>query len=119
MPTNYRLIRLTLAVTTIWIFARAALGEDMHYTAVFTDGNRMTGAHLSEWGVANNQPKLNGRALFDQSNPIRWLKKETPEQSNPPTAFVELFGGDCLPGRVVASGNTTTLEEGELPAHLI
>jgi hypothetical protein len=108
-----------IAVTAVWLAARSALAEDLRYTAVFVDGNRVTGAHLTDWGNPNNQPRLNNRPLFDQSNAIRWLKKETPEQASQPTAFVESFGGDCLPGRVIASGSTTTLEEGKLPVHLI
>lgn len=112
------IVRLCLTAAGL-LLARAAAAEDMRYLAVFSDGSRVTDGHLTDWGNPNNQPKLNGRPLFDQSNHIRWIKKETPEPVGQPTAFVEIFGGDCLPGRVAAVGNTSTMEEGEIPLHVI
>ncbi len=114
-----RFLARLCAVTAGLLIARIAAAEDLRYLAVFSDGSRVTDGHLTDWGNPNNQPKLNGRPLFDQANHIRWIKKETPEQPLQPTAFVEIFGGDCLPGRVTAVGNTSTLEEGEIPAHVI
>ncbi len=107
---------MTLAIVVAT--ARFAPAEDNRYTAVFSDGSRVAGGRLTEWGN-NNQPKLNGRPLFDQSNHIRWLKKETVERPSQPSAFIEFAGGDCLPGRVIGTGSTSTLECGELPAHLL
>jgi hypothetical protein len=100
------------------VFVGSVSADDNRYTAVFSDGSRIAGGHLTEWGN-NNQPKLNGRPLFDQSNHIRWLKKETVERTSQPNAFVEFVGGDCLPARVIGFGGGTTLEFGELPAHLL
>jgi hypothetical protein len=118
MPKFAVVFCLAVSFGATMLAASSILAEDMHYTAVFTDGNRITGGHLTDW-ANSNQPRLNGKPLFDQSNQIRWLKKETPEQATQPAAFVEMYGGDCLPGRVSGCGSNSTLEEGELPAHLI
>ncbi len=98
------------ALAALAVFPRAAAADNPRYTAVFADGKRVVGT-LSDWGAAN-QPKLNGAPLFDPTNPIHWLKRETAEQPSEPTAFAEFIGGDCLPGRVVGAGGSTTIEEG-------
>ncbi len=113
-----RLLAPWVAAAIAVVLAGSAFAEDNRYTAVFSDGSRVADGRLTEWGN-NNQPKLNGRPLFDQSNHIRWLKKETVERPSQPSSFIEFVGGDCLPGRVVSTGNTSTLEYGELPAHLV
>ena len=93
--------------------------DEWRYTGEFSDGHRQIDVPLTEWGNGN-QPKLGGKPLFDQASPIRWLRKGGAEQiTTQPAAFVEFVGGDVLPGRVLGTGPTTTLQQGELPAHLL
>ncbi len=97
--------------------AKPVVAENAEYTAVFTDGKRIKG-HLSEWGVQNT-PKLNGAPLFDAGNAIRWLRKESGETPAQPAAFIEIFGGDCMPGRLMSVGSSSSLEEGKLLSYLV
>ena len=69
------------------------------------------------WQDANN-PNLNGQALFDPNRPIRWLLNETPERIINPTAFVEMQGGDRLPGRVISWHDADGRGPDRLPAYL-
>ena len=107
-----------VSVAIVIVLSDPGRADDNRYAAVFGDGSRIAGGHLTDWGT-NNQPKLNGRPLFDQSNHIRWLKKETVERSSQPNSYIEFVGSDCLPCHVIGCGATSTLESGELPAHLI
>jgi hypothetical protein len=121
MEDMLRMISLAwwpISVAIVIVLSDPGRADDNRYTAVFGDGSRIAGVHLTDWGT-NNQPKLNGRPLFDQSNHIRWLKKETIERPAHPTSFIEFVGGDCLPARVIRSGGPSTLDSGELPAHFV
>ncbi len=93
-------------------------GDDGRYTGEFSNGKRIENAQLTDWGN-DNFPRLNGQALFDQASPIRWLRRDTTEQSTIPQAFIEMVGGDVLPGRVMGLGPTATLPEGEIGANLL
>ncbi len=103
---------------------RFAAGQDNPYTAVYSDGERITGA-LTSWGQyqgPDRHPKIKGDLLFKTTkppNPIRWLKQETAEQPIAPAAFVEMVGGDLLPGRVIGAGEAATLQDGMVGAHLV
>jgi hypothetical protein len=107
-----------VAVLFVAVAQHRAAADDALYTAVMTDGTRTTGGHLSDW-ANNSLPKLNGRPLHDQANPIRWLKRETADQPALPAAYLEMVGGDVMPGRVVGMGPSATLQEGELPSYLL
>jgi hypothetical protein len=78
--------------------------------AVWSDGSRTTGEEVREWNRPEGQPKLGDRTLFNNDNPIRWLRDTTLHASPMPTAYVEFVGGDRLPGQV-----TGFVREPELP----
>ncbi len=95
-----------------------ARGQEPTYTGLFADGAYVTAGKISEWHDTGAQPKLNGQLLLDPNRPIRWLRNESPEPQAIPRAFVEMFGGDRLPGRVVEfhDGEETSVER--QPDHL-
>jgi hypothetical protein len=97
---------------------RQAAGEEGLYTAVMSNGERVTGGHLAGWGNSD-QPTINGRPLHNLANPIRWLRRETTDQPALPTAYLEMVGGDVMPGRAIGLGASSTLQEGELPTYLL
>ena len=43
MRAASRIVLTTIAAVAIWLAVRPTAGEDVRYTAVFTDGNRITG----------------------------------------------------------------------------
>ena len=99
------------------------------YTAEFVDGTRgVAGAHLLNWWMFD-QPdleyevghELRTESLFDRKEKplVRWLKQETPAAADRPEAFVEMLGGDVLPGRVVAAAESQSMVNGRLGPHLI
>jgi hypothetical protein len=107
-----------LAFTFLATRLRQAAGQEALYTAVMTDGERIGGGHLTDWGNSE-LPRVNGRLLHDRANPIRWLKRETTDQPDLPTAFLEMVGGDVMPGRAIGLGPSSTLQEGELGSYLL
>ena len=86
---------------TAWFGSTAATAQEPTFTGLFADGTYVTGGRITEWHDAAAQPKLNGQLLFDPAKSIRWLRSESPDVQVAPAAFVEMFGGDRLPGRVV------------------
>ncbi len=71
------------------------------YTATWTDGTQASADGVEGWHDTESQPKLAGRALFGGEPTVRWLLDNTLAPPDPPDAAVEMFGGDCLPGRVI------------------
>ncbi|MHB1037884.1 MAG: NPCBM/NEW2 domain-containing protein [Pirellulales bacterium] len=51
---------------------------------------------------AEHTRKLDDLAVLDPASPVRWLRNEALAPAVPPQACVEFFGGDVLPGEVVA-----------------
>jgi len=72
------------------------------YLAVFEDGKRLFGERLFEWHDPRSQPRLDSTRLFVGGNKLRWMRDLSHNRKQrPPAAFVELLGGDRLPGEVV------------------
>jgi len=90
----------------------------LRYLGKWVDGTRLTGDTVAPWHDAKSSPQLAGRALFDANRPIRWLLDDTLLVEAPPASWVELVGGDCMPGRVVGSGSGTESPNLRLPAYL-
>ena len=115
------LSRLTPVASRLFLIASsrdASRADDTHYTGEFSNGRRIDNAPLTDWGN-DNFPRLGGQALFDQASPIRWLRRNTTEQTVVPQAFIEMVGGDVLPGRVLGLGPTATLPDGEIGMNML
>ncbi len=93
--------------------------DDQRFQAEFADGTRTNGDELRNWHDSNAQPVLNNRPLLDQANPARWVIDTSLKVSSTPTAFVEFFGGDRLPGAVIGAGSGLEFKYQRLPTHLI
>lgn len=121
MRWNLKLLFWSIAVEAICCLALGqsmARGDEGLYSAEFADGSRIVAGKLTDWGVIDH-PRLDGRSLHDPANPVRWLRRDSAGQPAAPDAFLEMIGGDVLPGRVVAAGASTTVEEGDIGAHLL
>jgi len=77
----------------------AAAGS--RFTAALEDGRRVGGDEVRPWHAIDAAPRLGGVELFDPRNPVVWIRDESLRAPREPQAFVELIGGDVLPGQVV------------------
>ncbi|MGQ9505677.1 MAG: hypothetical protein ACUVQR_12295 [Thermogutta sp.] len=82
-------------------------------------GRQISVAEISNWGDPEGRPEASGRLLFDPNDPVRWiLDTSLQDQVNSPDAWVELWAGDRLPGRVSRAIPAGIIEQEQLPAHL-
>ena len=100
-------------------FVREPVVKRFRYVGQWVDGTRTTADAVEPWDETGSSPKLGGKALFDEHCPIRWLWDTTCTPADPPEAFLEFAGGDCLPGRVVAARSGTKSPDHPLPPHLL
>ncbi len=99
------------------------------YSALLVDGTKLSGETVRDWGRKADNPRLDEQSLFDPAHPVRWLRDEQQDVPGTPAAFVEMVGGDRLPGKVVRyvpadDGTSPGAEESgggarSLPAHLV
>ena len=97
--------------------AQPAPAAEPRYVAVFADGNRAEGNELNSWSYPGEMARLDGTELLNLGRPLRWLRDQTLGAFDPAgdvTGYVELIGGDRLPGRLVEFIETE--EEEEPPA---
>ena len=71
------------------------------FTCSFTDGSWYSGSQLSNWNKPDREPTLDGKKLFDTKKQIVWIKNNHIERQADPISYLEFYGGDILPGRVV------------------
>ena len=88
------------------------------YTGQWVDGTRLSSSELSNWHQTAATPKLADRELFAPDRPIRWLVDNSLPVGELPEAVVELVGGDCLPGRVIAIDEGAESADSRSPPHL-
>lgn len=70
--------------------------------AVFSDGSRVEGTKVEGWFDHEGKPaeiKLSARSLFDPAKPVRFLR-DNELAIKPAVAYLEMTGGDILPGRI-------------------
>ncbi len=71
------------------------------YTCAFDDGSWYSGSRLSSWNKPDREPTLDGKKLFSTKKQIVWFKNNQIEEPQTPLSYIELYGGDILPGRVI------------------
>ncbi len=91
----------------------------LQYTAAWSDGSRLAADEVGSWHDTNARPQLGGRALFDATNPVRWLVNNQLPPAEQPAAMVEFVGGDRLPGRVVGFDGGLESNGCRLDPHLL
>jgi hypothetical protein len=95
-----------------------AAGAD-RFSALLARGTRISGPEVVPWHFTGAQPKLGEAFLLDPTNHVRWLRDTTLPQPVIPNEFVEMVGGDRLPGRVLAFRDGAQSPFEALPPHLI
>jgi hypothetical protein len=89
------------------------------FQGALSDGARFSGPDVAPWHEKNSQPRVKDRLLLDAKNHFRWLRDNSLPLPSPPDAFVEFYGGDRLPGRVVSFRHGGESPYERLPPHLI
>ena len=83
------------------------------------DGQQTSAPEILQWGSPDAQPEAAGRPLFDEANPVRWiLDTSLQDDVTRAEAWLELWAGDRLPGRVEKANPPGVYEKEQLPAHL-
>jgi hypothetical protein len=130
MPSPTRILFLVSCGLAAGIAFRAAAAADPPpYTAAFADGTRVNAPQIAGWHDAAALPSVDGRPLFDDANPARWVIGGPPPVAVPgdraplppgeePAAFVEFVGGDRLPGIVEEHRSGLENWSERLPPHL-
>jgi len=123
------LFAVLAAVLAVGVPLRAAAPEQPPFIAAFADGTRATAPQIADWHDAAARPTIDGRPLFDEANPARWVIGGLLPTTGPgdrsaaageePAAFVEFVGGDRLPGTVVEHRSGLEDWSCRLPPHLV
>ncbi len=108
----------------VWFWFAAwtgALAADRapRYAALLANGQRLEGHKLSDWHDAKALPRLDGQSLFDQGNPVRWLRDRWQRLADLPASYVELYNGDRLPGTVIDYRTGQEQPYDPQPAHFV
>lgn len=91
-----------------WAAVAATAAERLpRYSVLLENGQRIQGDKLADWHDKNAMPRLEGQPLLEPGRAFRWLRDRSLRPAELPTAYVEMHGGDRLPGAVVEfrSGN--------------
>lgn len=104
-----RRFAILAAVWALGIAGAAAYGQG-DYSAQLADGTFLSHVDLSDWNdnapprfmshPEHGQPRVIA-GMLDPRNPARWVRAAAAELAPPPQSYVEMFGGDRVPGLVV------------------
>jgi hypothetical protein len=84
------------------VLGAAPLQAEPRFVGARVNGDAVSGPEITDWQDGNVRPKLDGKELFEASNPIRWVRDTSLPIDANPAAFVEFYGGDRLAGTVIA-----------------
>ena len=109
----------SLLIAIQLVLLAAPLSADDRYVAFFADGKRAGNSEVKEWHDTAAQPRIGDQKLLDPKNPVRWLIDTELSCGSPPESFVELVGGDRLPGSANAYRTGMESAFNQLPSHLL
>ena len=114
-----------------WLVAALALGigsdvsaqqPPRRYLAVLTDGRRIEGDKITGWDAGAGTAVLDGAKLAAPERPLRWLRDRSLRAFDPRrslTGFIELAGGDRLPGKALTGIPGRSDAWGSVPPGLV
>lgn len=101
----FRLVALlTLCLSIINVakpLSAQSFAPNERFVGMLSDGARIQADSIKEWHDENSRPSIAGHAVFDEKRPVRWIIDQVVPLPELPKAYVEVFGGDRLPCRVV------------------
>ena len=89
------------------------------YEVMFADGQRFSGERLESWHDAGSQLTLDGRRLTDPANHFRWLRDRTKQGVTPAWSWIELVGGEVVPGAILRFVERAYQGGRDWPAHFV
>jgi NPCBM/NEW2 domain len=101
------LMRVAHSIAVVSFLAAAlirpesASAQQLRYSAQFASGKRINGTEIRNWHEPQAEPNLENVKLIFPNDRALWVEDVTIPPAPLPAAFVELFGGDRMPGRVV------------------
>ncbi len=98
--------------------SQLASAAPARFSAVFRNGETVQSDRITDWYKEDQSPRIDGKLLFDDNNPIRTLHDREAAVQRTPEAFLETFSGDRLPG-VVEQYVSTRASYEPVPAHLV
>lgn len=123
--SNHRGSPKTLAVSTVCgvgvllvISTGQALAADS-YRAMTHDGKQISADEVKNWHDEKSSPQISGKPVWDEKTPCKWLLRENAAVAAAPVEYVEFFGGDRLPGRVVQAVGESSEPFCRQPEHVI
>ena len=116
---RFRSLAVWLTLLAGFSAVAPAAGRQPRFTALLASGQRIHGERLADWHDAKAMPRLEGQAILEPSNSFRWLRDRSLSLPDLPAAYVELFGGDRLPGTVIDHRTGTEQPYQPLPPHLV
>ena len=118
-PHEFQKLALLALAVCLLAPAGAHAQTQPRFSAQFASGKWLDGAELRGWHDREAEPRLDSRKLFFAGDRILWIEDNTISPAAVPEAFVEFFGGDRLPGRVMEyqSGNESPVRTS--PPHLL
>jgi len=100
-------MRLRISIPAV-IFLAVALGrteaasaQQLRYSALFSSGKRLNVTEIRNWHEPQAEPNLDNVKLFFPADRALWVEDVSIPPAPTPVAFVELFGGDRIPGKVI------------------
>ncbi len=92
---------LLFCLSEVFFAPRPASAQNARFSAQYVSGKRLNGAEVFDWQDEKADPRLDTQKLFFPADRILWIEDNSIAPAEVPEAFVEFFGGDRLPGRVV------------------
>ena len=109
-----------------WLLLVLALSFDLSASTAaerwqgrLTSGELITAPEILDWNEPASRPTLAGRALLDERQPFQALWDQEAPVGEPPTAYVELIGGDRLTGEIQGWQATGVSPYHVAPPHLL
>jgi hypothetical protein len=101
-PVNFRVsLVVWLGVAAVLLAQAPAAAQTARFSAQFASGKRLNGAEIFDWQDEKADPRLDNQKLFFSGDRVLWIEDNSIAPSELPDAYVEFFGGDRLPGRVL------------------
>src|SRR5258708_1690074 len=94
-------IPLVAVLAVLLVFPEAASAQQLRYSALFSSGKRINVTEIRNWHEPQAEPHLDNLKLFFPADRALWVEDVSIPPAPMPTAFVELFGGDRIPGKVI------------------